>query len=152
MVSRDLFVFFFALQSFGANAQTKTVLSGAEIYGRCYAQFTGKPVPLKSSVLTAIQSGRISALSACEVLLQTAELAALNGRLLNEDETSRAVLKRFYDFHRSWFAAGVVEQIQDHSTENSRGIIDVYDTTEPALALTRAAFAQGVKYGMGPGR
>lgn len=48
--------------------------------------------------------------------------------------------------HRNWFDANTLEQIQGYNEEVGRGTLDHYDPNEPALTLTRALLAPGVKY------
>ncbi len=40
----------------------------------------------------------------------------------------------------------MVDQIQDYSEESSIGTMDIYDSTEPGLALTRAMFTRSARY------
>ena len=126
-----------------ANAQ---VLSEPALYNRCYSHLTGKPVPITSTIMPQVRQGKVKALAACASLLDKSQLSA-GGPLVNyADGEARSVLNNLYAFHRTWFSGNTMEQIQDYSAEISLGTMDVYDTTEPALALTRAALAQGARY------
>jgi len=123
-----------------------TSLSDIGLLARCYAHLTGKPLPLVHPLRTQVEEGKLSALSACEQVLDKAALAP-EGSLTNPaDREARAVLQNFNHFHRSWFPENSVEGIQEYNLETSRGTQDIYDTTEPALAITRALFAQDGKY------
>ncbi|XGC79742.1 hypothetical protein ACES2L_10415 [Bdellovibrio bacteriovorus] len=121
-------------------------MSEAALFNRCYSHLTGKPVPLNHATMTQVKAGKIKAIDACNSLLDKADLHA-SGMLVNSgDSEARAVLNNFYEFHRSWFPTNSVEQIQEYNEEMSRGTMDIYDTTEPALAVTRAVFARGSRY------
>lgn len=121
-------------------------LSEAGLYNRCYSHLTGRPVPLGNATMAQIRAGKIKALDACNALLDKAELDP-NGPLINRnDMEARAILNNFYNFHRTWFSANTVEQIQEYSDELSRGTTDIYDSTEPGLAITRAVFSRNGKY------
>ncbi|KYG70256.1 hypothetical protein AZI85_14010 [Bdellovibrio bacteriovorus] len=131
------------LASVSSSAQT---MSEAALFNRCYTQLTGKPVPLKHATMIQIKAGKVKALDACNSLLDKAELDA-SGPLINRnDKEARAVLNNFYNFHRTWFPTNAVEQIQEYNEELARGTMDIYDSTEPGLALTRAMFARGAEY------
>lgn len=121
-------------------------MSEVGLYNRCYSHLTGKPVPLGHSTMAQIRAGKMNALDACNALLDKAELDA-SGPLINRnDNEARSVLNTFYNFHRTWFTSNTMEQIQEYSEEMSRGTVDIYDSTEPSLALTRAMFARGSRY------
>jgi hypothetical protein len=121
-------------------------ISEIALFNRCYAQLTGNPLPLAHALRTQVVSGKITALSACNQILDKASLGADGYLTLRSDADARAVLSNFAAFHRTWFSANVVEQIQDYSVETGRGTVDIYDSTEPSLALTKAMLGQGTRY------
>ncbi|MDG0815400.1 hypothetical protein [Bdellovibrio svalbardensis] len=125
------------------NAQN---ISERAFYARCYSHLTGKPVPLGSPIMAQVKAGTKKAITACNELLDKAELEPNSGGLYVDNSESRAVLNNFASFHRSWFTANTVEQIQDNNNEISNGTMDIYDSTEPALALTRAMFVRNGRY------
>ncbi|WP_413290528.1 hypothetical protein [Bdellovibrio sp. HCB337] len=113
---------------------------------RCYAHLTGRPLPIAHTLRTQVETGKITATAACEQILDKAYLGA-NGYLTSTgDMEARAVLQNFNNFHRSWFPGNIVEGIQEYGLETSRGTQDIYDSTEPGLAVTRALFAQDGRY------
>lgn len=121
-------------------------LTEVGLFNRCYSHLTGKPVPLGHGTMAQIRAGKVRALDACNALIDKAELDP-SGPLVNRnDSEARAILNNFYNFHRSWFSANSVEQIQEYNEEMSRGTIDLYDATEPGLALTRAMFGRNARY------
>jgi hypothetical protein len=121
-------------------------LSEAALFNRCYSHLTGKPVPIGNAQMAQIKAGTLKALDACSGILDKTDLDA-SGPLVNRGDTeARNVLSNFNSFHRSWFSANTVEQIQDFNNEISNGTTDVYDSTEPALAITRAVFMRGAHY------
>jgi hypothetical protein len=121
-------------------------LSEAALFNRCYSHLTGRPVPLGNAQMAQVKAGTLKAIDACSGILDKADLDA-SGPLVNRyDPEARSVLSNFNSFHRSWFTANTVEQIQDYNNEISIGTTDVYDSTEPALAITRAVFMRGARY------
>lgn len=141
-MSHYVFAFLLFLVGVSASAQP---MSEPALFNRCYSQLTGKPVPLNHATMAQVRAGKVKALDACNALLDRTELQG-SGMLVNGDTESRAILNHFYDFHRSWFPTNTVEQIQEYNEEMSRGTMDIYDSTEPGLAVTRAMFAQGARY------
>lgn len=138
--------FILALLLSSAGLASAQVMDEAGLYRRCYMHITGQPVPFKSPVIVQINQGQTTAIAACEALLNKGDLASNGVLKTSDDRVSRAILRNFQNFHRSWFSAGVVEDIQGYDNEIAKGTTDVYDTTEPALALTRSLFDSQGKY------
>lgn len=132
-----------ALLSASASAQQ---LSEPQIFNRCYTQLTGHAVPLNHAVMKLVKTGKISGVQACANMLDKTELDAGSGMLLSQDAESQWILNNFYTFHRSWFPGNTTEQIAGITDEVGMGTRDVYDSTEPSLALTRSVFKQNAKY------
>ena len=120
-------------------------ISQLELYRRCTIHLTGKPIPFGSPVVAKIKNGEMKAKQACEELLN-AGLLAEDGQLQNPNPVGKAVLKTFMNFHRTWFSANTLEQIQDYTEEVARGTVDIYDPNEPALALTKALLGKNSSY------
>lgn len=119
-------------------------LSEAEIYQRCYIHLTGRPVPLKSDVLKKVKNGQALALPSCFDLLDQVSLSG-NGSLKNKTPEALKILNNFYDLHRTWFAANTVDQM-GFSKEFGTGTEDIYDSTQPALAITKSLFDEQGQY------
>jgi len=121
-------------------------LSEAALFNRCYSHLTGHPVPIGNAQMAQVRAGTLKAIDACSAILDKTDLDP-SGPLVNRgDAEARNVLSNFNSFHRSWFTANTVEQIQDFNNEISMGTTDVYDSTEPALAITRSVFMRGARY------
>jgi hypothetical protein len=131
--------------SLSATAVAQTLTPQA-LFNRCYAQIVGKPIPRGHALFAKVKAGTMSAMDACNSLVDKTALNPANGLLLQDDAETRSILNRFYGFHRSWFPGNAVEQIQGYGIEMGNGTGDLYDTTEPGLALTRAAFMNAAKY------
>jgi hypothetical protein len=56
------------------------------------------------------------------------------------------VLNTFYDFHRTWFSSNNMDTIAGYNASEQNGTMDLYDATEPALAITYSVFGSGQKY------
>lgn len=121
-------------------------LSEKGFFSRCYSHLTGNPVPLGHPTVEAIRTGKVKALDACNSLLDKAELDPLGPLINRNDKEAKNIVNNFYNFHRTWFPTNSVEQIQEYSDEISPGTRDIYDSTEPGLAVTRAVFVQNAKY------
>lgn len=121
-------------------------LSPQSLFNRCYIQLTGLPIPLNHALMNQVKSGQIKALDACLQILNKAKLQA-NGELNNiNDKEAKAVLNTFYSFHRTWFSANSIEELNVYNSFEHNGTVDLYDATEPALALTFSMFGNGQKY------
>lgn len=136
----------FAFTLLMASSAVAQSLSEPALFNRCYSHLTGRPVPLGHAVMAQVRAGKIKALEACNSLLDKAELQPSGPLVNSSDKEARHVLNTFAAFHRTWFTANTVEQIQDYSDENSLGMTDIYDSTEPSLALTRAMFGRNARY------
>lgn len=138
-----LFLIMLSLPLFASAA----AVSELGLLARCYAHLTGKPLPVNHSLRSQVIAGTITAQAACNQLIDKTTLSATSGYLTNTSDTeARSILQNFNNFHRSWFPGNIVEGIQEYSTETSRGTMDIYDTTEPGLAITRALFAEDGRY------
>lgn len=122
-------------------------LTERALFARCYSHLTGKPVPLNSSSMADVKAGLKKGIVACNELLDKAVLDPTSGYLTNKnDSEARAILSNLTSFHRSWFTANTVEQIQDNNNETSNGTGDIYDSTEPALFISRAVLSSTGRY------
>jgi len=135
-----LFVAGTSSQSYAKNMTEVALLA------RCYAHLTGRPLPVVHTLRSQVEAGTLSAATACEQVLEKASIGANGYLTASTDVEARAVLQNFNNFHRSWFPGNIVEGIQEFGLETSRGTQDIYDSTEPGLAVTRALFAQGARY------
>lgn len=113
-------------------------LSENEILERCYTQITGLNLEWNNSLRNKLHQERASSL--CIQLLDMVEFDQ-QGLLINQnDKIPRAILKKFIDIHRSWFD----QKLPYLSTfpEEHRGAVDIYDSQEPALFVTRNLFTK----------
>jgi hypothetical protein len=117
-------------------------ISEATLFARCFAQITGQPVPLGHGVHQQVKKGAVSGINACNQLIDKTMLGA-DGRLPNNgtDPEAVAVLNQFYNFHRTWFPVNNIEQMADYDASFAGNTEDVFDFSEPALAVTRALFS-----------
>lgn len=139
-------VFILILSIFSSISVSAKNLSEAAFFNRCYIHLTGHPVARDHALMRQLKSGQIKALDACNSLLDNTTLDAITGTLKNSSQEGLWILNNFYSFHRSWFPTTAVEQIQGYGDENSAATRDIYDSTEPSLAVTRSVFASSVKY------
>lgn len=109
-------------------------LSNEALYHRCYSQLTGQS-SLRSSHLIEVRSGKKDAIALC--------LSYLNGITLTTASTSDlsiSILNQLHQVHRSWFKKGNVLD-SEVNRDQHWGTLDVYDSNEPALHITRSLFA-----------
>ncbi|NUM57624.1 MAG: hypothetical protein HUU56_03285 [Bdellovibrionaceae bacterium] len=99
--------------------------------------------------MTKIKTGHLDPVTACLDLLEEASLDS-NGMIkdyaLGSKSVGQKVLQTFHDFHRTWFSANTLEQIQDYSEELNKGSTDIYDPNEQAYYITNALFSGAQKY------
>ena len=119
-------------------------LSESALFHRCYAHLTGRPVPRGQQLMKGVRAGNIKAADACAMLIDSVTIDPASNKV--EGIEANQILRTFYGFHRSWFTATSVEQIQAYGEENSPATRNTYDATEPSLAVTRAVFAKDAKY------
>lgn len=118
-------------------------LTEVALLNRCYAHLTGRRIPQDHALLKAVSAGSQTALSACLSILDGTRLsssAATLGRLVRDTPESRAVLRTFNDFHRTWFGADDLIAAVPTGEVRPRTRY-LHDETESALHLTRALFA-----------
>lgn len=121
-------------------------ISQASVFNRCYIQLTGRPVPLNHSLISKVKSGTLTAIDACVEVLHKGRLSAAGEIAERSDDEAKAVLNTFYSFHRTWFPSNTVDVISGYDPFEYNGTVDLYDATEPALALTFSMFGDGQKY------
>ncbi len=127
--------------SLGASTSAAYTFSEVEYFGRCYALLTGRPVPLAHPLRKKVQSKTVTGLDACNSILEKGRLKPDGTLLYANDSESIYVLNRFYQFHRTWFPINNAEKLTDFNVDFGGNTEDVFDITEPALALTRVLFA-----------
>ncbi len=157
----------FCFPNSGSAADLSQVLLGPEeLFRRCYAHLTGlQPAP-GHALLSQVKTGSLDPVEACMQVLSKAVLAPIAESDLSaqqkqvitpanpavtyapytvrqvSDPEAVAVLNRFYNFHRMFFAAKDFSQIPAFYWLNDR----FNDPTEGAVYLTRLLFQQGAQY------
>lgn len=124
-------------------------LSAQKIYRRCFAQLVQAPVPFNDPKMLKIKTGHLDPVTACLELLEEASLDSrgmIKDSALGSKSVGQKVLQTFQDFHRTWFSANTLEQIQDYSEELNKGSTDIYDPNEQAYYITNALFSGNQKY------
>ena len=123
-----------------ASVGEATPLTKLALLNRCYAHLVGLPLPLNHPFRTAVASGA-DPISLCENLVGKAILDDSTYRTVASDAEAKTILQNFYAFHREWFEGQVFDQMQGYSMNFGPGTSDLFDSTEPALALTYNLFA-----------
>lgn len=128
-----------------ADAQA-TVLSEKALFERCYSQISGLAVSRKSEAYQKVVSGNLKATDACLSILDKAKFVRREGQMiaLNADAEAKAVLANFHRLHASWFEAKDFVIIDREGY--ARDVQNIYDSTTPALYITRALFGPMVQY------
>lgn len=121
-------------------------LTPQAFFNRCYVQLTSQPVPLNSPLMAQVKAGTITALDACKQVLAKAKLSDVGELANTNDKEAKAVLNTFYSFHRTWFPSNNLDTIDGYDTDETHGTVDIYDTTEPALAVTYTMFGKNQRY------
>ena len=111
-------------------------LSEKEYFYRCYSHLTGKRPSLSSDLLKDVQLGSITAVKACEFILDSATLNPQGHLKINNAET-KAVLNNFTKVHSGFFKN---RYLYDTGNLNIRNSVDIFDELAPALAYTKSLF------------
>lgn len=121
-----------------------TNLTEIALFQRCYLQITSQQVSTTDSLYTQVKSGTLTAVNACNQLLDSAQLSGTSTMTLTNSTDARAqsILATFHRLHSSWFYAKDFPVISwpGHADD----MRDLYDSTSPALYFTRALFGAGV--------
>lgn len=126
-------------------------LSSVALFNRCYAHLTRNRIPTNDPRLQQVASGALSPIDACMQVLNSANLISsgtYEGYLPgggNASGEATSVIRTFNDFHRSWFPSDTFT-ISVPDSEALPCSQYVYDTSEPALHLTRALLQSDVEY------
>lgn len=118
-------------------------LSERELLARCYAQLTGERLSARDPLYQQLASRRAADL--CSTLLSEVRFGSDGVLPGGGTRAQRLVLRKMHEFHRGWFDnrwlmdARLIEGFFEYS-------VDIIDSEEPALFLTRALFADGVSY------
>lgn len=127
------------LQTFQARAQSSN-LSAIEqellVYRRCHFQLSGKVIGRQDPRATAIKNGELQGSEACLQLLDEGSLQANDRVAANSSEVAKNIIRKMERFHRTWFSSVTVDDIQSYNDEIGLATRDIYDSTEPSLALT----------------
>ena len=117
----------------------------ARKFVRCFGQFVGDVPSQDDPIMKAIKAKEMTGTQGCMLLLEFAELQE-NGEIIkvgdNYHPIGMKVIKRFDDFHRTWFGAFRYSDIESPAT--SSDIFNEYG--QGALYLTRALFDRGRDY------
>jgi hypothetical protein len=114
-------------------------MSDVEQFQKCYAQLTGRPLPINHPTRLLIENKSKTGDQACTELIDQGELNSGDYRVSGGRDDGILVLRHLYEFHRTWFTRQVFEQMASYS--GGTGTNDVYDSTEPALSISYAMFA-----------
>ncbi|MGZ3723358.1 MAG: hypothetical protein ACXVA9_10530, partial [Bdellovibrionales bacterium] len=114
-----------------------TSLSEPALFARCYSQITGHPVPIDNVLIAKVRAGQMKGLDACFAVLDKAKLNASGALADSNDPEALAVLGQFYNFHRSLFNVSTQEQLPEADREYGTSTDDLFDITQPALAMTK---------------
>ncbi|HEY8271712.1 MAG TPA: hypothetical protein VIG33_12550 [Pseudobdellovibrionaceae bacterium] len=138
-----IFSFIFTPFLFGQIVQAED-LSEVALFHRCYSQLTSQRVATTDPLFQQVKSGKLTAIDACNQVLDSAKLSGSSAMTLANPNDVRAqnVLATFHRLHASWFYAKDFPVISwpGHSDDMK----DLYDSSSPALYYTRALFGNGI--------
>ena len=139
-MSNKVFVLILVTSFFSAKSET---LSNVALFQRCYRHMTQTVPDKNSGLFQEVKAGSISALDACESLLNKTNFNSnSNNRLSNpNDEEALNVLRTFNYLHYSWFANKTFPPV----SSNFRFSKDFFDYTGPALYFTKSLFDSNQK-------
>lgn len=114
----------------------QTNYTDEQLYGKCYAMFTDSPLDPTDVNLLKVKNGELNPIDGCMKLLSDSDFKkeGTNLVLKNNTATSRSVMRKFHQFHLSWFSRSIPIGSVD------AGLFGILDHTEPALYLTESVF------------
>lgn len=117
-------------------------LTPSEVFVKCYAQLTGKPVKKNHPLYQSVVQGA-SPVDACMQLFEKAALDASGNLILGQDdEESVSILHHLNQLHLSEFQQALFQQ----NSFLTEAIGDFYDLSTPALFFTRALLTPTARY------
>lgn len=116
------------------------------IFHRCFAQLAQERPARDNALLQSVVKGQVGAIEACLALLKSAELTAdgSQSRLKSMNANGLAVLRTMHNLHASWFSHTSFPDFADSTLGDALG--DLYDTSSPAMYVTRALLRPGTPY------
>lgn len=142
---RSLLLLPFILLPMSPALAASTTLSQLALFHRCYSQITNSRATATDTLTRQVATGQVSAVDACMTVYNSAQLSGSGNMVLSDTSNKRAtnVLATFHRLHASWFSS---KDFQVISWPGHTGdMMDLYDSTGPALYYTRAAFGSGVR-------
>lgn len=145
IITAGIFVFSGVLAAEKVTAQVRS-LSESALFERCYAQITGVAASRRSLQYIQVKAGDKKAVDVCLEVLSKANLLRRDGQLIasETDPESKQVLANFHRLHASWFESKDFPLVDREGYQ--RDVQNIYDSTTPALYLTRALFGTDVPY------
>ena len=118
----------------------------ARKFVRCFGQFVGDVPSQDDPIMKAIKAKEMTGTEGCMMLLEFAELQE-NGEIQKQGDNyhpiGMKVIKRFDDFHRTWFSNYRWMDLESGITKNNNNVIEY---GQGALYLTRALFQKDKNY------
>ncbi len=123
-------------------------LSDLSFFSRCYAQLTQKKLPLRHPLRLRVVQGSLSPVDACLAVLDGASLSvgAEEGKLIEVNPESKAVLRAMNDLHRNWFPSDDVVFSSPQCGERCPYADFLHDGSEAALHVTRALLTENARF------
>lgn len=116
-------------------------LSPLAIYARCYSQITNQRIELSSPLTLQVVTGSVSPIQACLQVFNKALFLNNESTIANTaDAESISVVRTLHNLHSSWFTAKDFTDIDAGAPFWTDGSRDLWDTSTPALYLTKALF------------
>lgn len=119
-------------------------LTEEALFVRCYTQIVGERPALTHPLLNQVRSFQVSALAACDSVLNKATLNAAGSMSNTNDMEARKVIRNFHRLHSSWMSEkdfGVINGDGERLGSRVR-----FDATTPAMYYTRTLFNSGVNF------
>lgn len=128
---------FFALFYISISANSYQ-LSNLAVLQRCYLQLTGSRLSNSSNLYLEVKNQNKDPIDICFAVLGSANLTEENNNKYLSSNNAELVFQNFHNLHASWFKSKDFPVISwDGHNYDTKSL---YDTTIPALYLTRALF------------
>jgi hypothetical protein len=109
-------------------------VSPEKLFRRCYSNLTGKYATWNNEKMVRVRSGELSALEACEQIIENSTLDE-NGYVV-DDADSISMLRNFSNLHSTWFVVDDPIAVSEQASVAA----DSHDNIEASLYFTRALF------------
>ncbi len=130
------------------SADAGTYLSRIALFTRCYSQITGQRPSVTDALTKQVAGGQLDPVVACLQVLSKGILSGNGNTTINNiaDPEALNVLKNMHRLHASWFSMKDFTALDTGKDWWTDGVMDLWDSSTPALYVTKALFDVNSSY------